>query len=217
MKLLFSSRDAGAVGSLVKQLVVARIPCAVSKDPVNACQHVWVQQDIDFGCALHLLMHRSELHPVPPWASVLDPNLSPIRGHGTLLTNGTEAGSLQASRLAAEMRWGLTNSPLPEDYPGRKSSPTAGRSATFGRSVCAVLPSRTLRRPPNPFWDALVDSVPRVDSFARPDKGAARLAALRAKRPKTVERAGESPQRVQSEALTDLGELAMVTGGPYLG
>jgi hypothetical protein len=57
MKLLFSSPDLGAVGSLVKRLISARIPCAVFKDPANyAHLRVWLQRDTDFAAALPLLI-----------------------------------------------------------------------------------------------------------------------------------------------------------------
>ncbi len=80
MKLLFSSSDLGAAGSVVKRLIGARIPCAVFKDPVNyAHLGVWIQQDVDFAAALKLLIPRAADPPSPDFDAIGDPKECSLR------------------------------------------------------------------------------------------------------------------------------------------
>ena len=72
MRLLISSTDLDDLARVVKQLVWARIPCAVCKDPISSHLNVWIQQDIDFPLALRVSVNREAPRRLPHWARVYD-------------------------------------------------------------------------------------------------------------------------------------------------
>jgi hypothetical protein len=132
MKLLFSSPDAEEVGRNVKRLVLARIPCAVCKDPVTSCLSLWIQQDGDYLAALELFARRAGPRPVAPWASALDPSPSPASKSESLAADATNTESSTASAWEAVTWWDLPDESNPiraqisyfrlEDGPSRRGS-----------------------------------------------------------------------------------------------
>jgi hypothetical protein len=72
MKLLFSSCDLQEVERVLKQLLWARIGCAVEKDPANSYLNVWIQRGCDLRRAMRIFMERQTPRPLPHWASVLE-------------------------------------------------------------------------------------------------------------------------------------------------
>jgi hypothetical protein len=113
MRLLFSSPDLKEVVHHVKRLVWARIPCAVSKDPVTYCLSVWIQQDVDYIGALDLFVHRAAPRPVAHWASALDPTPSPDWKSASVLRKATNTGSFRANASETETCWDLAERPVP--------------------------------------------------------------------------------------------------------
>jgi hypothetical protein len=66
MKLLLTSSDAGAVGSLVERLIGAGILCAVFRDLSDYTHlRVWVRQDTDLSAAVPLLPPPTGEYPLP--------------------------------------------------------------------------------------------------------------------------------------------------------
>jgi len=113
MKLLFSSPDLKEVVHHVKRLVWARIPCAVSKDPVTYGLSVWIQQDGDYLGALELFAHRAAPRPVAHWASALDPAPPPAWKSASVLSKATNTGSSRTSSSETEPCWDLADRPTP--------------------------------------------------------------------------------------------------------
>lgn len=70
MQLLASSTDFEDLALLIKRMVRAHIPSAVSKDPGNGQLGIWVQQDCDFPLALRVASTPPRQRRLPDWAVV---------------------------------------------------------------------------------------------------------------------------------------------------
>ena len=131
MKLLFSSADLGEVGQLVKRLVWSCIPCAVCRDPANACLSVWIQQDADYPLALRIFTQRKGPRPLPRWAWVFDPDLPAKKGSALAVGKGTEKGSSGTSPSVRRTGWVWENpGPQPYKNEGRILLPTRKTEAS---------------------------------------------------------------------------------------
>jgi hypothetical protein len=79
MKMLACSADLENLEQVVKRLIHAHIPCAVSKGSSDSRLSVWVQRDADFSLALRVASKRQSRPRLPYWTAALDFCLSATR------------------------------------------------------------------------------------------------------------------------------------------